>query len=275
LAILFTLPVSEARFGYEIGVYVNNSTANSHWAIGQSTEILKWQYESRVSGDGNSTKYHRLNGFAGMSLKEDAYSRNGRLVSKDLMSVASTLNWMYIDEVVSDSSNRYTLDINESLPTKITQQSQTTYKGEGIYVRSTYENNGEDIESSYFASALARSINYKSYYQNALIHSEIIPGNIDADVLRNHGLGLALYSASDGYTRLSLGSNNRRIEQSYNGAFTYSGRIRSEGRFNKTEYDDDMLECCPSQPSINAYNEDCSRYGCIPSDLANQSAMTE
>jgi hypothetical protein len=246
ISMLFAIPISEGRIGYEIDVYVNNSTTGSHWGIGQSTSVLNWNYESKVSGDGNYSKYADIQGLAGMNRKENTFANNGHITAKDVQNVIGRFGWIDIDEVVTNKAERYTLDINESLPAGISDQNQIIYRGKGIYMRESYENNNNKIMTNYYATKFSKTIDYRSYYQNALIHADIIPGRICADVLRNYGMGFALSSISDKSLRFVYDSNGLVIDQSYVGNFNLNKKIQMGQKFIKDEQEDDNLNCCSS-----------------------------
>jgi hypothetical protein len=103
--------------------------------------------------------------------------------------------------------------------------------------------------TNYFATKFSKTIDYRSYYQNALIHADIIPGKIFADILRNYGMGFALSSISDKSSRFVYDSNSLVIDQSYIGNFNLKKKIQVGQKFIKDEQEDDNLNCCSSGSS--------------------------
>lgn len=239
---MIILPISEAKVGYSIDVTVNNSTAKSEFSRSQSTNVLRFTVDSACSGNGNSSKYKKIDGFAGIGIKDTTYARKGRMIAKETLKLSSTVNWIKIYETVSglplnetpDQGNsaviehqtdHYTAEINESIPTILLDRNEIYYRGDGINTRNEYRNNGDEFVTNYYATALTKSEAYAGVYNNALILADIIPGRVNAFVGQNFSSVFRLSSASDRYSGFGFASGNEFMEETYLGSFNIDTKI--------------------------------------------------
>lgn len=245
---LFTsIPIiltSDAKVGYDINVVVNNSTATSQWSRSQSTEVLYFYEDGSCSGVGNSSKYAKISGFAGIDTKETTHTKKGQLITADSLTLASAENQITIEESVRNNS--YEADINESLPTIMIQKSNLFYKGLGINTKNIYINNDDKIITNYNGKSLTKLAGYGAVYNNALIHVDIIPGRVNEIVDQNYTSAFSLSSASDTYSGLGFASSKEFIEEVYPGNFKVNLRILKDHRFYRINDTNSMIgfDCC-------------------------------
>jgi hypothetical protein len=263
LFLLIILPLSDGKTGYSINVKVNNSTAISTFSWSRSTVPLTYMAESACSGYGNSSKYVKIEGQAGIGIKETTYARKGRMINKDVMKVASTVNRITINEAVSgeiynvtddiaDSgtkrfnmiSDRYSAEINDSIPTILLDQNEMYYRGEGINTRNEYKNNGDNFVTNYYATSLTKSVAYAAVYNNELLFVDMVPGKADVFVGQNFSSALRLSSASDRYSGFGFASGNEFMEGTYLGSFNIDTKITKVHEFKLQEEPLEELECC-------------------------------
>lgn len=164
---------AEGRVGYDINVIVNNSTSSSYWGWSHYTTVFSMDWSSQTKGDGNSSKYIKIAGIEGIDLKETTDTKEGRLKEESRISLASHFNWLYIDEVVSDRSERYRVKINESMPASFLSVSSIMYRGEGIRRKGSYINNADKINTDYQARKFSESLAFLAIYQRSSPHNNL------------------------------------------------------------------------------------------------------
>jgi hypothetical protein len=212
-------------------------------------------------------KYLKIDGLAGMGMKETTYARKGRMVSKDSMTVASTLNWVIIDETVGglthnisqddstlnndtisvdEASDRYTAEINESMPTLLMDKNDMYYHGEGINTKREYKNDGDIISTNYYATLLTTSMAYGGVFSNALVFVDIVPGKVTSFIGQNFSSAFRLNSVSDKYSGLGFASDGQLIEETYTGKYTMNTKIQKTHKFVVARNNPDWVGCCPS-----------------------------
>lgn len=239
------LHTSVGKYGYGIHAAVNDSTAMSQWGASQSTNQLDFYMDSSVRGDGNSSNYARISGFAGINSKENTYAKKGRLIRSDRLILRSIVNWITIYETVSNHSERYNVYINESLPTILLDTSDIKYRGDGIFSRNTYINNEDEIQTNYHADKFTKTSALLSKYLNANVTAEVTPTQIKEFVGRNYSTSFRVISDSDRYSEFIFNSKDGFVRGSYIGAFKLDQKLLKQHEFyipnlNKA----DELECC-------------------------------
>jgi len=244
---LATLSLVEGRTGYEISVTVNDSNNSTSWSRSHFTSVYEFNSESHYKGDGNSSKYIFIKGLDDVSIKENTHTREGRLKEDSLISAGSSINFVNIEEAVSDNAERYNAKINESMPTYLMSVEETMYRGAGIYKRNVFKNHDDEVMTSYHAKKFSESSAFLARYRNALIMAEVAPNGVDQFVGENYSSVLQFASESDIYSGFKLKSPDRDIEEDYVGSFKINKRVSSEHSFQYAEDDmDDMLDCCRS-----------------------------
>lgn len=247
ISILAILAQAEGKIGYDISVTVNDSNASSSWGRSHYTSVYDFNSESHTKGDGNSSQYTKIRGLAGMNLLETTYTKAGRLKEDKRLSAGSAVNSISIDEVVSDKSEKYSVTINESMPSYLMSVNEIVYRGEGIYKRSNYINNDEEIMTRYQAKKFSESTAFLAKYRNALIVADVTPTKIVEFIGENYSTVLQTSSNSDTYSGFKLRSSNEFIEEDYFGQFKINKRIEKSHSFAKGADDiENMLDCCPS-----------------------------
>lgn len=251
LSIFFILIISDAKIGYDIDVVVNNSTMSSHWSRSQSTEILKFNSSSVFKGEGSSTKYQKITGFAGLGLKETTYAREGQLNIEDELILASDERYIWINETggnYSDQylSDHYSIEINESLPTIIANKNEIFYVGDGINTRNTYINGENKVLTNYYGGRLSKLVTSISTYNNSLIRADVTPGRVVERILKDPVIFFNLRSFSDKYSGIGYISDESLLEERYLGTFRMETSINKNYAFNATNESEESawLECC-------------------------------
>jgi hypothetical protein len=233
-ALLSLICTSNAKTGYSLNVKVDDST----WSWSQSSQTLSFRTESEVEGDGRSSKYASLSGFAGNSIKENTYTNNGSLSAKSTMMVKSLVNYIHITEQVDDSSNSYHAEINESLPTTVFSEDDIFYKGKGIYSRNNYRSNDININTDYQGSKLLKTVRYAGTYSNSYIWADVTPSWVCTRELSNNTAAIKIYSISDRYSGFSVDSGDKLLEDNYQGVFTINRNLLYKNKFylNQSQY---------------------------------------
>lgn len=244
---LAALSLAEGKIGYDISVTVNDSNDSSSWSRSRFTTAFEFNSESHYKGDGNSSKYIRFKDLSGSALKENTYTKEGRLKEDSIISAGSSVNFVTIEEVVSDNSERYNVDINESMPTYLMSLEETMYRGDGIYKRNAFINNEDEIMTSYQAKKFSLSSAFLAKYRNALIFAEVTPTSVDEFVGENYSTMIQLSSDSDIYSGFKFRSPDEYIDEDYVGSFKMSKMLSKEHSFQYAKDDTlGMLDCCPS-----------------------------
>ena len=244
---LATLSLAEGRTGYDIYVTVNDSNNSTSWSRSHFTSVYEFNSESHYKGDGNSSKYIFIKGLDDVSLKENTHTKEGRLKEDSLLSAGSSINFVNIEEVVSDNAERYNVKINESMPSYLMSVEETMYRGDGLYKRSIFRNHDEEMMTSYQAKKFSESSAFLARYKNALIMAEVVPDGVDQFVGENYSSVLQFASESDIYSGFKFKSPDRDIEEDYLGSFKISKKVTSEHSFQYAEDDmGGMLDCCPA-----------------------------
>lgn len=244
---LATLSIAEGRTGYDIYVTVNDSNNSTSWSRSHFTSVYEFNSESHYKGDGNSSKYVFIKGLDDVSLKENTHTKEGRLKEDSLLSAGSSINFVNIEERVSDNAERYNVEINESMPSYLMSVEEIMYRGEGIYKRNIFKNRDDKMMTSYHAKKFSESSAFLAKYKNALIIAEVVPDGVDQFVGENYSSVLQFASESDIYSGFEFKSPDRDIEEDYVGSFKINKKVSSEHSFQYAEDDmGDMLDCCPA-----------------------------
>jgi hypothetical protein len=247
--ILMTSSLSiDGKIGYDIFVRVNNSTGYTQWGHSHYGNVMRFNLDAQCKGDGNSSKYINIQGFEGISLKETIHTKEGRLREDKSLSLISTLNWIDIEEYVTEKSERYYVRINESFPTFLIDKNNVKYKGEGIYSNNLYINNNDKILTQYIANDFTKSTAFAGLYKNAYITADLTPARIHQFLGENYTTSFALNSDSNVYSGFKFDSPQRFMEQSYTGSFRLIKKIIINNKYYKSDEDEiynNSLSCCP------------------------------
>lgn len=269
------LPYVEAKVGYSISVDVDGTK----WGRSQYTEVLNFKSESECNGRGNSSKYVNVPGIAGIGFKENTYTKEGRLATKNVLNLSAKLNWIYITEnvdgaeyindtdmdngsinITQTAKDNYYAEINESMPTLVRTDDEISYIGEGIYSRSSYRNNEDRIYTNYQATNLSKAARYVGVYSNAFIRAHVSPGIVDEKVLKSSATAFRVLSVSNRYSRLGYKSDDTCSDEVYVGDFRISRTISKRNRFNLSQLEVGWLGCCAPETNFvkpKAWNCDC------------------
>jgi hypothetical protein len=241
LLILHNIPISDALIGYDIQVTVNNST---HYEASQSTSVLQFQSSGLCSGNGNASRYDKIDGLAGNDFKETMYAKKGRLISNDKLVAISYIGYILISETVQNNS--FAITINESLPTVIYHKNDIYYRGAGIYQKDVYSNNKDHIKTDYYADLYTKSVSYAGLYRGALVEAEVIPGQIREVGGRNYSTAIRLQSQSDLYSEFGFGSDGKFMDEVYRGNFKINNNLLNNHKITFFNLGDseDWLPCC-------------------------------
>lgn len=244
-ALITSMPVSNAKIGYDINVEVGDNNSTSTWSRSQSTAILSCNLEGEASGNGTYSKRVRLSGFAGQGMSENTYAKKGNIVDQNIIQAMSDENWIHIEQTASnDTLERYDVFINESLPTVLYNEDDLYYRGEGIRTRNSYISDKDKIYTSYEAQRLLKSTRYGSVYSDSLIYANVTPYRTEELILTNRTTAFTLSSDSDKYTGLGIGNyldDKYDIEQDYYGSFTVNQKITSRYGYNVSDTDNPWL----------------------------------
>lgn len=245
ILILAILAQAEAKIGYDISVTVNNSTASSFWGRSHYTSVFDFNSESHTKGDGNTSKYIKISGLAGVNSKEITYTKNGRLKEDNRLSAGSNVNFISINEAVSNKSEEYKATINESMSSFLLSADQVVYRGDGIYKRNSFTNNKDEIMTSFHAKKFSESSAFLAKYRNALIVVDVTPAKIFEFVGENYSTTFQMASESDMYSGFKFRSPDEFIEEDYVGSFKLNEKISKKHSFQM--YNNDLeseLACC-------------------------------
>lgn len=260
IAILLLIPLSaDAEVGYCIDVTVNDTNSTSHWSRCTTTVVLSLSSESVATGRGNFSKYEKIQGLAGLGMKDTASGRNGRLISKGTLDVVSDLRALTI-QTSANASENYKAKITEDIPAFLSNSDDIYYTGNNIRTSTTYTNNADKICADYEASTLIKNVRYAAIFRNSLVSVDVTPVSVKEIVLSNYTTGFLISSDSDKYTRLGFSSQSSDYEESSRPIRYPSDYIESEERYygptkvnrklvlmhqyssNSTE--DPWLDCC-------------------------------
>jgi hypothetical protein len=211
--------------------------------------------DSNVRGDGHSSSYKNIKKIGGIGARDNTYARNGRLIESNSLILFSKVNWIYIDEVVSNNAERYSVKIEESLPSQLLEKRDIRYRGDGISTRSSYVNNEYEIYTNYYANRLTKSTAVLSKYLDAKIYADITPASISELIGRNFSIDFIISSESDKYSELNFKSDEEDIGESYLGPFTINNKISKSNKYKIEEYEDEeQLGCCFFDIEGQGYN---------------------
>lgn len=260
----------DARVGYCIDVAVNNSTMSSSWSRCQSTVPLSFDSETRIRGNGNFSRHVSVDGFAKIGLSEASHGGQGRLIMSDLLSLSSDVEWIEINEaVVNESSymhikdqDRYSIKINESLPTNVYSKQSILYKGEGIYAKNAYINDDKKISTSYHATDLLKSVmSLGILAPRAYVFADVTPARSLEAIFEKRGVAFTLTSTSDLYSGFSYVSDDAIIDEAYWGRFKLNKVITSQLNYTYPDFPDRMEDYLPCCTNVNLYRSDSKLSG--------------
>lgn len=259
LIINLIFPICSARYGYTITVVVDDDKGNStRWSRSFSAmDALTLQSESKVSGEGNFSKYNRVSGFSGISFKEVTSGMQGKLAESNKLKVKSSAGEITINGELYNTSNPITdqeiksietvhIETNETAPAFVSSQGEILFRGKKINNRNYYINGNDRIETDYFGKFLNKKIAFGSIFKNSLSDVDITSTKIREFEGENRSLAFGLSSISDGISKFRMvsGSNESVVEETYAGSFTISRKILMDTSviLNRDEYDG--LYCC-------------------------------
>jgi hypothetical protein len=237
---------ANGKVGYDIYAVVNNSNASSSFGWSHYTTVLSYNLVSSIKGDGNSSQYTKINGFDNINLKENTYTKSGRLKEDKRLSIASQVNWVYIDEDVTDNPEAYRVMINESMPSSLMNVEQIAYRGEGIYKRNSYVNNNDEMATDYQAKKFSEDSAFLGIYRNAFIYAEVTPIRVERFLGENYSTAFQVSSDSDLYSGFKFKSSDDLIDERYVGSFKLNAKVSRVHSFEWSPTDDDWLGCCPT-----------------------------
>lgn len=244
---MIIVPIFDAKTGYSINVLVHDSNSSSFWGRGLTTQELIFTTESKCTGSGNSSKYVSISDFAGMDLKESAYSRQGRLIEKNLMGLTSRMRRVHIEEKGNNNSNTYTANVDVSMPTVLYSTDDLYYRGNGMNARGSYSNGEAKFEIDHHGSSLSKSFKYGATFNESKVWAIVTPNSTYEDVKENRTTAFRLNSASNKYTGLRFSSEDDFIEQIYRGDFKVDTKILKVNKFvisNDSLNETQWLPCC-------------------------------
>lgn len=244
LVTLGGLLCADAKVGYDIHVCANNSTMQSCWSRSQSTTPLVFHMEGSLSGEGNSSMYSSIAGIAGITVQDRTSTKKGQLRIEDNFDVYSYANYIIIDQNWNNDLERYSVEINESLPTFLFNEKKILYRGEGINTRDEYENNQYKFYTKYKANNLQKATKYAASYANSIITAEVTPSNVRSTVTGKISAALGLSSSSDRYSELGVLTESEEIIENYWGAFQINRIIIKEYNSSLHKEEEELIECC-------------------------------
>jgi len=250
--LLISPNLSNGKVGYSINVDVNGT----NWDWSQSTNVLSFQSDSMVSGKGNCSKYSSIVNFAGNGFKDNIFAKQGTITNKNKVSIKSIDRWIHIEELVDDNSSHYAVEINESMPTIVTNKDELYYKGQGFYSNGIYSSGDKKLSLDYNADSITKLINFGGYYSNSIINVDITPGRVQVADLANSSMAFALSSMSDKYSSIRYSSDDIEMDQAYRGFYRIESELISRSMFNLNLLEDSELPCCRLQlnESLNHSN---------------------
>ncbi|HWQ20468.1 MAG TPA: hypothetical protein VN455_11865 [Methanotrichaceae archaeon] len=234
--------ISDGRIGYDINVNVDGI----HWGRSQSTMPMNLKIDGSCNGTGNSNKYVQIAEMAGIGLSDRTHTDKGILNADEKINLSTSVTEIIIDESYSNTANRYTVDIDEEMPTYLTDESRMAYQGDGIYTKNNYANNGDDVFTNYYGSYLTKSIRYAAIYQNATVHAEVGPTQAKESLFRNAAWAFRVSSNSDTYSGLGYSLKEGCQDDSYYGSYQINERLTRGSKYFNLSRNDDWLGCCPA-----------------------------
>jgi hypothetical protein len=245
LILLHMSACSTAKQGYQISAKVNDSTGSSSWMNSMVTQTLAFKSESAVSGTGNSSKYLTLSDFNGMYIKDAGYTKQGRLIANNTMNVASTVNYIHIQETAHEdsASTIYNAIINASMPTVMYDADELYYRGDGMSTRNSYTNGKDEIKTALSGTTLTKSLVFGSSFTNALVFAELTPHSVWEKTLENRTTAFRIMSAADQNTKFSFKTEDAAMEQNYVGAFQLNTKL-IRGDVYHFQNDGDVCTVC-------------------------------
>lgn len=247
LLILFILAAfcpyhSSALTGYCIDVTVDNST---HWTRCQSSQVLIFNADSSSKGDGNYSKYMKVDGFAGIGMKELTSTDTGRLIEESKISVESDEPTVHIVETARNNSSVYNAYIEENFPTYATSNGDLYYRGKAIRNINYYTNNADKAYTEFGGSTLTKSSKYLAARTNSLVKAEIRAGSTNVLDLTNYATAFRIASQTNRYAAFKFQSDDQCIDEEYRGSSRMNIRAVNSHKYNTTLIED-WLSCCPT-----------------------------
>jgi len=237
LSLTTIVHISNASVGYSMNVMVNNTT----WSLTKSTQVLSFQLESSVKGNGNSSKYLSLKGLTNNnSLWENTYTREGNLTDQNRIDVKSTVDYIHIKEHVDADSNHYSAEINESMPTVVFSQDDFFFKGKQVFSRNRYVNDNTVLKTNYHGTKLLKTIDYAGTFTNSITFADLSTSSAATRSLKNESTALSLYSVSDQYSGLLYRSCKGTWDEDYFGLFNINRYILEKNVFHFDREEDAM-----------------------------------
>lgn len=254
------LPFASARYGYTITVEVDDGSNSTTWSRSFSAmDALTLQSESKVSGEGNFSKYNRITGFSGISMKEATSGIQGKLAESNKLKVASSQGEIIINGEIYNESNpinpnlppiksreRVNIEINETAPAFVSNQGEILFRGKAIYNRNYYTNKDYRIETDYTGKFLNKKVAYGSIFRNSLADVDITSTDIREFEGENRSMAFGLSSTSEGLSEFKMisCSDDALIEETHAGSFTISRKILMDTSFQLNKNEDDWIHCC-------------------------------
>jgi hypothetical protein len=238
------LAQADGKVGYDIYAKVNDSNTSSSFGWGHHTTVLSYDLESSIKGDGNSSKYIKVNGFDNINLKENTHTKNGRLKEDKRLSIASQVNSVSINEGVTSNPETYQVEINESMPSSLLNEEEITYRGDGINKRNSYTNNNDEIITDYQAKKFYENSAFLGVYRNAFVKAYVTPAGVGKFIGENYSTIFQVSSDSDLYSGFKFKSSDGLIDESYVGSFKLNAKVSRVHSFEWSPIDDDWLGCC-------------------------------
>ena len=239
----FTFPLTEAQMGYKVEVTVDNTT----WSIERSTLPLTYQMDGKVSGTGMVMRDSSINNIAGVRAKETTHSLDGLIIISENTTLISKEGPVVItgdiecanittNESINITRNEsVTITIHEAWPTFLSTAKDITYVGPGISTREEYENNGDEICTSFDVKGLTKTARFDTVLLGTVISAEVRPGCVNESICTNKSSYYTLNSISLGgsaHIGCRSGAGIERVESSetYIGNFKIETAIKMEER---------------------------------------------
>jgi hypothetical protein len=241
---IFVSMYTDAKVGFDMSVMTNDSDSSSIWGESLTTVALGFRADSQCTGTGNSSKYVHISNFAGLGLKETGYSKEGRLIDSNTLSISSKEKYVYINETVSKRSTEYEADIMASMPTVLYSTDDLYYRGDGINIRSSYINDNDRIFTGYSGTTLTKSVKYGGVFNDTRVFVRMDPKSVEVLALENRSTGFSVSSSSDRSTKLKFISDDDFIEHDYKGAFKLETHLMKGHGYIFKEDEMGSLSCC-------------------------------
>jgi hypothetical protein len=233
----FTFPLTEAQMGYKVEVTVDNTT----WSIERSTHPLTYQMDGKVSGTGMVMRDSFINNIAGVSAKETTHSldENTTLISKEgpvvITGDIECANITTNESINITRNESVTITIHEAWPTFLSTAKDITYVGPGISTREEYENNGDEICTSFDVKGLTKTARFDTVLLGTIISAEVRPGCVNESICTNKSSYYTLSSISLGGSahigcRAGEGIGAVESSETYIGIFKIETAIKMEER---------------------------------------------